>query len=98
MTDPGKVTGPSAIKKSLQRVGRTIIQMIAGGGMTVLIDQIATDLPTSWTAYFVIGWSIVVGAVQNIAEELGWIKPIMKDETKVVVDGEGSKQTGEQAG
>ena len=62
------------------RILRTLLQLIAGGALTALTDQLATDIPAAYAPYLVIAYTLLVTAVQNYLEETGTVKPVMKPE------------------
>jgi hypothetical protein len=61
-----------------QRIARTGLQLLVAGGLTALTDQIASDLPVEYSAYFVIFYTIVVTAAQNYLESINKIPTILK--------------------
>lgn len=54
---------------SVARVLRTLAQLIAGGGLTLLFDQFAKDVPTRYAPYVVLGATLLVSVCQNLVEE-----------------------------
>jgi hypothetical protein len=64
--------------EATSRILRTVLQLIAGGALTALTDQIASDIPASYAPYIVLGYTLLVTAVQNYLEETGAMKPILK--------------------
>jgi preprotein translocase subunit SecY len=74
------------MRETIYRVLRTLVQMVAGGGLTVLVDQIVTDVPASYAVYIVIGFGIVVGLCQNLLEEMKAIPALLKSTTSVQAD------------
>lgn len=52
-----------------RRAIRTLMQLIAGGGLTLLVDQIAKDLPTQYVPYLMIGFTLLVTFSQNWLED-----------------------------
>ncbi len=67
VTDPGKQQLTTA-RDFWQRIARTLLQLISGGGLTLLIDQIVTDIPPQYVPYVIILSTLIVTAVQNGAE------------------------------
>lgn len=63
---------------SVRRMIRTAVQLIAGGGLYVLTDQFAKDIPAQYTAYLWGGYTILVTVAQNYAEDAGWIPSVLK--------------------
>ena len=57
---------------------RTIIQLIAGGGLTALFQQVATDLDAQYTAYVLMLSTFLVTVAQNYCEDQGWIPAVLK--------------------
>ena len=54
---------------SLARVLRTFVQLVAGGGLTLLFDQFAKDVPVRYAPYVVLAATLLVSICQNLAEE-----------------------------
>lgn len=52
------------------RFVRTLLQLIAGGALYGLTEQIAKDLPSEYAPYLILGYTLAVTLVQNIAEDL----------------------------
>ena len=79
MTDPA-ITAPVSARSNdwWRRGARTLVQFIAGGGLTVLIDQFVKDIPDRYDAYVIIGAGALVALCQNYAEDAGWIPAIGK--------------------
>jgi hypothetical protein len=69
---------PTPTKEVWQRAARTIIQLIAAGGLTALTDQIASDLPANYAVYFMILYTAVVSWSQNYLESKEVIPTILK--------------------
>ena len=69
---------PTPKLEVVQRVMRTVLQLVAAGGLTALTNQVASDLPVSYSAYFVIFWTVVVTTAQNYLESTGKIPTILK--------------------
>jgi hypothetical protein len=63
---------------SAARVLRTFLQLLAAGGFTLLFEQIARDVPPSYTPYVLIFATLAVTAAQNWAEQEGIIPTILK--------------------
>ena len=79
MTDPA-ITAPVSARSNdwWRRGARTLVQFIAGGGLTVLIDQFVKDIPDRYDAYVIIASGALVALCQNYAEDAGWIPAIGK--------------------
>lgn len=54
-----------------RRFLRTLLQLIAGGGLTALVDQLALDIPTTYAPYLVIAFTLLVTLTQNLLEDEG---------------------------
>jgi hypothetical protein len=68
---------------AVQRIIRTIIQLIAGGLLTLLATQLNTDLAGSaFLPYLTLLFAALTSVAQNEAEERGWIPIILKKEAK----------------
>lgn len=62
----------------LARIARTAIQLGAAGVFTELLVQVSHDVPPFYAPYILIGSTLVITFTQNIAEQEGWIKPLLK--------------------
>jgi hypothetical protein len=62
----------------LARILRTFIQLVAAGSFTALFQQIAKDVPASYTPYVLIVSTLVVTAAQNAAEQAKLIPTMLK--------------------
>lgn len=60
------------------RVVRTIVQLIAGGGLTGVVSVLANGLGPSATATVMAVSTLLVTFCQNYAEDMGWIPRMMK--------------------
>lgn len=60
------------------RILRTLVQMLAGGAFAALFEQVAHDVPPSYTPYVLIISTLIVAAAQNALEEAGLIKTFLK--------------------
>ena len=60
------------------RILRTVIQLIAGGAFAALFEQIARDVPSSYTPYVALIATLIVTVAQNAAEQAGAIPTILK--------------------
>ena len=79
MTDPAITAPVSAQSNDWWRRGlRTLVQFIAGGGLTVLVDQLIIDIPDRYDAYVIIVAGALASVCQNYAEDAGWIPAIGK--------------------
>jgi hypothetical protein len=74
------------MRETIYRVLRTLVQMVAGGGLAALTDQIVTDIPASYAPYAVIGYGLLVGVAQNLLEEMNAIPALLKSTTSVQAD------------
>lgn len=63
---------------STRRALRTLVQLIAGGGLTALVDQVALDVPDSYRPYVFIASTVIVTLAQNVAEDHGWVPALWK--------------------
>lgn len=63
---------------SVRRALRTLVQLVAGGGLTALVDQLAQDLPDAYRPYIFIASTVIVTLAQNYAEDRNWIPSILK--------------------
>jgi hypothetical protein len=67
------------------RILRTIIQLIASGALTALVEQIARDVPSNWTPYILMIWMVIVTAAQNGIEQATG-KSFLKPPTAMVAE------------
>lgn len=52
-----------------RRMVRTFLQMVAAGGLTALVNQIASDIPAAYTPYILIGFTLLTSFAQNWLED-----------------------------
>jgi hypothetical protein len=67
------------IPDAAARVLRTIVQLIAAGTLTVLVEQVARDVPAQYTPYILMIWMVIVTAAQNGVEQATgrtFLKPV----------------------
>ena len=60
-----------------QRAIRTLLQTIAGGGLTALVVAVANGLPPGVVAVVMGAWTALVAFVQNQLEASGTIPPLL---------------------
>lgn len=65
------------MNEATRRVLRTGLQMVAAGGLTALVEQVARDVPGTWTPYVFIAGTLVVTFCQNLAEANGWMPVVL---------------------
>jgi len=61
-----------------RRIARTVLQIVAGGGLTWLFEQLAMDLPPSYTVY-VWGCATLLVTVSQMLLEDFFGKGLMRD-------------------
>lgn len=61
-----------------RRAFRTLVQIVAGGGLAWLTDQLATDLPAQYVPYMMGAYTVLVALAQNAAEDAGKIPSLLK--------------------
>jgi K+-transporting ATPase A subunit len=66
------------VKDWIARIVRTLAQMIAGGGFTLLFDQFVKDISDPYKIYVALGATLFVTFVQNMLEEANKIPTLMK--------------------
>ncbi len=66
------------MKDVLNRVLRTVLQLIVAGGLTGVVNALASGLDPAWIALVLAGWQAVVTAAQNYLEEKGAIPTVLK--------------------
>lgn len=69
VTDPGKQQLTTA-RDFWQRIIRTLLQLVAGGALAALTNQLASDMPSSYAPYLTIGYTLLVSAAQNGLESI----------------------------
>lgn len=60
------------------RIGRTVLQLIAAGGLTALFEQITLDLPEPYNVYFPLIVAFLVTTLQNVLEDRGAVPALLK--------------------
>ena len=66
------------MKEVVNRVTRTILQLIVAGGLTGLVNALVKGLDPTWMALVLAGWQAVVTAAQNYLEEQKVIPSFLK--------------------
>lgn len=66
------------MKDWIARIVRTLAQMIAGGGFTLLFDQFVKDIADPYKVYVALGATLFVTFVQNMLEESGAVPTVLK--------------------
>ena len=66
-----------------RRTLRTLLQLIAAGGLTALVTQISKDVPDSYAPYILLVSALIVTLAQNWLEDNGYIKPVLKTKANV---------------
>lgn len=66
----------------LARFLRTVFQAVVGllitGGFDALFAQLNRDIPTTYQPYLALGFTLLVTAAQNGAENRGIVPPMLK--------------------
>lgn len=57
-------------RDSMWRIVRSLIQLVAGGGLTVLFTQIAKDTPDRYDPYVFMLSTLIVVIAQNVYETM----------------------------
>lgn len=57
------------MKDWLARAVRTLMQLVAGGALTALVNQFAADIDPQWTPYVLAGFTLLVAFAQNMIED-----------------------------
>ena len=60
------------------RIVRTLAQMIAGGGFTLLFDQFVKDISDPYKPYVALGATLFVTFLQNLLESTNTIPILLK--------------------
>jgi hypothetical protein len=66
------------MKTALYRATRTALQLVAGGGLTALVTVIAGGLTAHEAEIVMAVNTVAITYAQNLLEDLGWVKPILK--------------------
>lgn len=53
----------------MRRVARTLLQLLAGGALYGLTEQLARDVPAAYGPYVVLGYTLLVALAQNLVED-----------------------------
>lgn len=52
-----------------RRIARTLLQIIAGGGLATLVNQLALDLPATYVPYLMMASTAAVAIAQMMLED-----------------------------
>jgi hypothetical protein len=66
------------MKDWVARILRTLAQMVAGGGFTLLFDQFVKDIDAKWQPYVALGATLFVTFVQNVLEDNTSVPKLLK--------------------
>lgn len=61
-----------------RRAIRTLLQLIASGGLTVLVGEFVDGLTPRQAALTLAAWQVVVTYLQNVLEDKGTIPSLLK--------------------
>jgi hypothetical protein len=61
-----------------RRVVRTVVQMIASGALLAATEQFVKDIDPAYVPWVWIAYQALVTGAQNFAEDMGWIKALLK--------------------
>lgn len=67
------------MNRTLSRLLRTLLQLVAAGGLTALVNAIADGLGPNAKAIVLAGSALVVVAAQNLLESAGAIGTVFED-------------------
>jgi hypothetical protein len=67
-----------AMNDATRRALRTLIQLIAAGGLTALVNQLAGDLPSRYAPYLLIAFTLLVTFCQNWLEDNTAVPAVLK--------------------
>lgn len=66
------------MNRALTRGLRTLLQLIAAGGLTAIVNAIADGLPSNIKAIVLAASALAITIAQNLLEGLGKFKPILE--------------------
>lgn len=66
------------MSNALKRAARTLGQLVASGGLTAIVDQLAGGLSAQQAALVLTGWTVVVSYVHNLLEDSGAVPTVLK--------------------
>jgi len=66
------------VTDALKRAIRTLIQLVAAGGLTAVVNTFADGLTASQATLVLAGWGFVVSWAQNALENRGTIPAVLK--------------------
>ena len=52
------------------RIVRTVLQLVAGGLLYGLTEQLAKDIPARYAPYLILGYTLLVTVAQNVLEDM----------------------------
>lgn len=73
-----------AINRGLRKAARTVMQVVAAGGATVLVNHLADGMGETAKLSVLLGWLLVVTFAQNALETAGRV-PVMLPSPGLVV-------------
>lgn len=66
------------MNRALSRAARTLLQLVAAGGLTALINAAAEGLSPNAKAIVLAASTLAVAAAQNLLEGLGVVTPVLE--------------------
>ena len=67
----------AAFTRGWRKAARTLLQLVASGGLTALVNQFGDGLSTNQKGLVAVAWMLVVTFAQNYAETVGAIPALL---------------------
>lgn len=62
----------------VERIMRSLFQLMSAGLLTQLFDLLIHDIPQNFKPYVALTTTAIIVAIQNYAEEKSWVRPLLK--------------------
>lgn len=63
-----------------KRAARTFLQLVASGGLTAFVNEVAGGLTAEQASLVLAGWTVFTSFVQNFLEDTGLVPTVLKNE------------------
>jgi hypothetical protein len=84
----------ASLHRGYRKALRTVIQLVAAGGLTAAVNQIADGLAPNTKVYVIAGWTVLLALAQNTLETAGKVPVLLPTPGLVPSVGKVAKNVG----
>lgn len=66
------------MSKALKRATRSLLQFVAGGGLTALVNQLVVGLDPQTAVTVTVAFGTFISFLQNALEDAGWVPKVLR--------------------